>query len=227
LAADYRCVDFDTGMPASPVWTQTLTNSGTQALTTNRASSAPNSLTATVPAAADYTFAATATLSSQDVGSTPITRVSLSAYLNPVTLGGVAPGWDGSVSLLCVNFGSGQACLNYTYASTSVSFQTTAFTGYYVDLLYTGGGAVRSDCGPTGTVTTLAPNIWTQVELRVDYSSSATVTVLFGGVTMASCAGLFGPDTVSTVSVGARSFAATTYAYTMYYDNIVAYVTHQ
>jgi hypothetical protein len=178
----------------------------------------------TVPIAADYTTAGTATFAWKDVGSNPITRVSVAASLSPVTLGGVAPAWTGSISLMCVAFGSGRACLNYTYGSTNVSFQTTAYTGYYVAWLYAGGAAVRSDCALTGSLT---PSIWTRAELHVDYNATTganTISILFGGTTVASCSGAFDADTVSTISVGPTTTASTTYAYTMYYDNVVAYV---
>jgi hypothetical protein len=221
--ADYQCIDFDTGMPPTATWAQTLTNSGTMARTTTRASSAPDSLSASVPSAADYTTAGSATLSWQDVGSTPIGTIAVSASLSPVTVGGVASAWTGSVSLMCVAFGSGQACLSYTYGSTNLSFQSTAYTGYYIAWLYSGGPATRQDCAITGSLTA---NIWTRVDLRVD-SATDTITVQFAGTTVGSCAGAFGADTVSTTTVGPKAYATTTYAYNLYYDNVVAYILRQ
>ena len=221
LAADYRCVDFEAGLPTSE-WTQTLAKSGTASLTTSRAYSEPNSLSATVPAAADFATAGSAIFGWNRVGSNPITRVSISAYLSPATAAGVTPAWTGSVSLLCVAFGSGEACLAYTMGAEGLAFQSEPYTGYFIDWMYTGGPAIRSNCVVTGTLTA---NVWTQVELRVTKTSSSdTIAVLFGGATVGSCNGTFGADTVSTLAFGPEAHAETTRAYTVYYDNVVAYV---
>lgn len=83
---------------------------------------------------------------------------------------------------------------------------------------------MRSDCALTGALT---PSIWTRVELHVDYdvtTGASTISVLFGGTTVASCSGTFDADASSTISFGPNTTYSTTYAYTMYYDNVVAYV---
>ncbi len=223
-AADYQCIDFDTGMPPTATWAQSLTNSGTMALTTDRESSPPNSLDTSVPAATgDYTTAGSATLSWHDVGATPISTISVASGFSPTAPGGVYPAWTGSVALMCVAFGSGQACLNYTYKSTSLSFQTTAYTGYYIAWVYGGSAAARGDCaltdGPPATV-------WTRVELQVA-AATGTITVNLAGITIGSCAGLFGADTTSTITVGSKANINTTFAFEMFYDNVVAYVARQ
>ncbi len=217
--ADYQCVDFDQGLPSSSIWPQTLANSGTATLTNARASSTPSSLIVTVPSAAAYTSAATASMSWSDVGSTALKGVSLAADFSPATVSGVPAPWTGNVALLCVSFGSGRACLNYT-SGADTEFQT-AYTGYYIEALYTGGSAVRYECAVTATLTA---NLWTRVELRVTASSGA-IQVFFGGSAVGTCTGAFDADTVSVSTVGLRVTAATTTSWTSYYDNVVAAVS--
>jgi hypothetical protein len=160
-------------------------------------------------------------LSWGNVGSNPIATVSIAASLSPVTLGGVVTPWTGAVSLMCISFGSGQACLDYTYGATGLVFEENAYTGYFIEWMYTGGAAVRSQCKVTGSLTA---NIWTRVELRVT-KSSGTVEVLFGGTSAGTCTGMFDADTTFTASVGPKAISTTSYSYTLYYDNIVAATT--
>jgi len=190
-------------------------------LTTARASSAPNSLTTSVPAASSYSTAGTATLTWSPVGSDPIATVSVAVSLSPVTLGGVASPWTGAVSLLCISFGSGQACLGYTYGSEYMAFQEDAYTGYFIEWMYTGGAAVRSQCKVSGTLTA---NIWNRVELRVS-SGSDTVEVLFGGTSAGTCDAAFDADTNFKVAVGPKVASSTSFTHTMYYDNVTVAAT--
>lgn len=220
VAADYQCVDFDSGLPPVSTWPRTLTNSGTMQLTTVRAASSPNSLAVSVPGADTFQTQGAATATWNVVGANPISRVALWASLSPPQVAGPMPDWTGYVSLLCVAFGYGEACLIYTRGADLIE-SGVAYTGYALSLMYSGGPAYRNYCAVTGTMT---PNIWTRVELRVTKGSSSTVQVFFNGTEAAKCTSTFGDDTVAKFTFGEEASSVMS-AWTMHYDNIVAAVS--
>ena len=217
--ADYQCLDFDRGLPEKATWPQTIKNAGTFALATDRASSPANSVKVTVPTASDFASAATAIVTWQDVGAAALTSASITADLSPVSVAGVTTPWTGSVTLMCVSFGSGDACLSYTRGADT-AFKA-GYTGYYIEATYTGGAAMRDECEVTGTLTA---NLWKRVELRVTKSASPSIQVLFAGTVAGTCNMGFDADSVATFTFGEAAHAATTLPWSMYYDNVVAVV---
>jgi hypothetical protein len=219
LAADYQCVDFESGLPPASVWPATLSGGGTMEITQARAASLPNALSNFVPAASDFSTASTSILTFSTVGSAAVTSVSVSASLNTVQQPGVTSPWTGGVDLLCVSFGFATSCLQYTRGADT-TFGTN-YTGLLVDFMYTGGPAYSDQCEVTGTLPT---GVWTRVELRL--TSTGAIDVLINGTSAlaTTCSSTISGDTVGVVEVGQQSHAVTEHPQTLYYDNIVAVV---
>jgi hypothetical protein len=211
--ADASCVDFDEGaVPSS--WTLKTAGSTTQSLTSAHASSLPQSWQATVPAGS---AAAQATLTWHDTGAKPVATVTAAVDLSPVAAQGVAA-WTGSVQILCVKFGLGRACLEYTMdADTGFA---SGYTGFYVSLEYDGGGAMYSEKPLSASVPT---GIWTRAQLQVTASSHAVVVTL-GGSASPALTGYFDPDTAVDVVVGPNASGSTS-GWSGYFDNVTAVVT--
>jgi hypothetical protein len=112
-AADYQCLDFDTGLPSTQFWVPaSVTQFGSLGLMTNRVRSAPNALEAFVQNAdeLDPTAPAPSRILYWTVGGTPrlLTIVTDIYPLQPHGFG------NGYVSYICLAFGgSRQACLSY------------------------------------------------------------------------------------------------------------------
>lgn len=210
---DTSCVDFDQGALPSG-WAMKAAGSATEAFTTAHASSLPQAWQATVPAGS---AAAQATLTWHDTGTKPVATVTAAADVSPVAAQGVAA-WTGSVKLLCVKFGSGQACLEYTMDAQK-GFASN-YTGYYVSLTYSGGGAMISEQPLVGS---LPAGIWTRAQLTVT-ASSQQVVVTIGGTASTPFAGYFDPDTTVDVTVGANASGSVS-GWTAYFDNLVTTVT--
>jgi len=213
-ASDTSCVDFDEGALPSGSWTSKVAGGATQALTGAHASSLPQSWQVTVPAGSAATQA---TLTWKATGSKPVATVTVAADVSPLAAQGVAA-WTGSVDLLCVTFGSGHACLDYTMdADTGFA---SGYTGFYLSLEYDGGGAMYSEKPVTGS---LATGIWTRVQLQVTASGDQVVVTL-GGSATAPATGYFDPDTTVQVSVGPNASGAVS-GWSGYIDNVVTTVT--
>ena len=213
-AADSTCVDFDDGKISSGGgWTVMTANQGTSAPTMQRASSLPYSLQTSV-SIGDGSKAA---LVWHDVGAQPIASVTVAADVSPVGQGLVTP-WTGSVSLLCVDLGSGHACLAYTMG-VDTSF-ATAYTGYYLKMEYDGGGVSFNEYQIYGA---LQANIWTRVQMQIT-ASSELIQITIPGTTNASITGRFDPDTAVDVTVGPETSGATS-GWSGYLDNIAVDVT--
>lgn len=213
-ASDTSCVDFDEGALPSGSWSSKVAGSGTQALTSAHASSLPQSWQVTVPSGST---AAQATLTWKASGAKPIATVTAAADVSPIAAQGVAA-WTGSVQLLCVKFGLGQACLDYTMGADT-GFASN-YTGYYLSLEYDGGGAMFSVHPLVGSLTT---GIWTRAELQVT-ASSHEVVVTLGGSASAPATGYFDPDTTAEVTVGPNASGAIS-GWSGYIDNVVTTVT--
>jgi hypothetical protein len=210
-ATDYACVDFDDGkVPSGGGWTSVIANGGTSAVATQRASSLPDGWQTSV-GTSDGSKAA---LAWHAAGAQPIASVTVAADISPIASQGVSPAWTGSVSLLCIAFGSGHACLQYTMGQDT-GF-ATGYTGYYLTMEYDGGGATFNEYQVYGT---LQPNLWTRVQMQIT-ASSKQIQVTLPGVTNAAVAGQFDPDTAVDVTVGPETSGATS-GWGGYLDNIV------
>ena len=211
---DTGCVDFDEGGLPSGAWALKVAGSTTQSLTTAHASSLPQSWQATVPSGSG---AAQATLTWHDTGAKPIATVTAAADVSPVIAQGVVA-WTGSVQILCVEFGSGQACLEYTM-DEDTGF-ASSYTGFYLSLEYDGGGAMYSQHELFGSLPT---GIWTRAQLQVT-ASSHEVVVTLGGSASAPFTGYFDPDTTADVIVGPNASGSIS-GWSGYFDNVATAVT--
>ena len=187
-----------------------IASGGTSAVTTQHASSLPDSLQTSV-GTGDGSKAA---LGWHAAGAQPIATVTVAADISPIASQGVSPAWTGSVSLLCIAFGSGHACLQYTMGEDT-SF-ATAYTGYYLTMEYVGGAAVFSEYQIYGT---LQPNLWTRVQMQIT-AASKQIQVTIPGVTNAAVTGYFDPDTAVDVTLGPETSGATS-GWSGYLDNVV------
>ena len=210
-ATDYACVDFDDGkVPSGGAWTSAIANGGTSAVTTQHASSLPNGWQTTV----GTDNGSNAALAWHAAGAQPVASVIVAADLSPVGSRGITPPWTGSVSLLCVTFGSGQACLQYTMGDDT-SF-ATAYTGYYLTVKYVGGAAILTEYQVYGTP---QPNLWSRVQIEIT-AASKQIQVTIPGATNAAVTGYFDPDTAVDVTVGPETIG-TTSGWSGYLDNVV------
>jgi hypothetical protein len=210
-ATDYACVDFDDGkVPSGGGWSSMIANGGTSAVTTQHASSLPDGWQISVGTSGG----SKAALGWHAAGSHPIASVTVAADISPIAGQGVIPAWTGTVSLVCLAFGSGQACLRYTMGQDT-SF-ATGYTGYYLMVEYVGGAAILNEYQVYGT---LQPNLWTRVQMQIT-AASKQIQVTIPGVTNAAVTGHFDPDTAVDVTLGPETSGATS-GWSGYLDNIV------
>jgi hypothetical protein len=215
-AADYQCLDFEGGLPPAATWAPISAGLGSRSISNARASSLPQSLLSATSGATG-TARQEARLEWHNVGAIGVSSLSIAADINPVNFAGVAPPWTGSIDLLCVSFGSGEACFSYTRGA-DLSF-ADGYTGYFIDHMFTGGPAYQYQCQLTGNLTA---NLWTRVELRLT-RTPATAQVFIAGASAGQCNAGVLDDTVTDVSFGQRAFPEAA-GWTVYYDNVVAMV---
>jgi hypothetical protein len=215
LAADYRCVDFEAGLPGTP-WSQHVAGQGQLAASTLRASSPPSSMRSHVNAeTVTGTNADRGKLSWTAVGSTPVTSVSLSANIHPVTSPAVVND-TGYVDLLCIDNSATSLCLSHA--------TMTGYVGMQIVEKRTMDGFYQGYCDVHSSVRALPVNVWTQVELRA--STAGTVELFINGQAAAItlCTQRLASDTVATAVVGLHAWAQTGAAYTAHFDNVVVAV---
>jgi len=168
----------------------------------------------TVPAAADASHQGVATLAWTNVEATNIQGITVSAQINPSSPGGgVYPAWTGDVDVLCVKFNSqdSKACLQYVYGSP---------TKLRINWVFIPGAAAQGFCDvPLWTY-----NTWNAVQLSLAANGVSTV-VLNGATTTCMPTLTVGPDTSASITVGPQAFSVTNFAFTAYYDDVLAYVS--
>ena len=207
-AADFQCLDFETEVEAA-VWVSEVTGTATLGTSTEKAFSPATSLRSFVPDAAAFADRTVATLAWSNVGASAVAGVRVAMQINPAGFGGLTPEWDGSIALVCVEFGSGSACLHYTRTGPATLFLPWSFVG---------GAAIGGQCPVSGA---LQVDLWNQVELIV--GSDSSVRVLLNGVEATTdCTASFGADTVANVTVGLQSRQTTYDGWTVHFDDIVA-----
>jgi hypothetical protein len=203
------------GLPPASTWAPTQSNSASFSLSTAAAASAPNSLFASVPAAADATTQGAATLAWTEVAAAPIKAITVNAQVNPTVPGGVYPPWSGSVRVLCVRYNgaNSQACLEYEYGSP---------TKLTIHWIYIPSAAAQGYCDLPNLWTA---NVWNPISLTL-VDATGVVTVTLNGQATTCTPGFGpGPDTSATVTIGPQAEATTTGPWSGYYDDVTAYVS--
>ena len=213
MSVDYGCADFDNGLAPSGAWSAVLANGGTATVTMQRASSLPYSWSASVTNG----DGSEAVLKWHVSGALPIATVTVAADFSPPS--GLAVPWTGSVSLLCIRFGSGLACINYTDGGNT-GFAAGPYTGYYLFTQHSGGGVVFSDAQLYGT---LQPNLWTRVQMQIT-ASSGSIDVTIPGGSNSGLSNQFGADSTVDVLLGPQTNGSTA-GWGGYIDNVVVYVS--
>jgi hypothetical protein len=215
-ATDYQCLDFDNAMAPAGTWPTTVTGTGMLSRSNARASSPSYSLMTSVAANRDDA----ASIAWNDVGGTPITGLSVSAAINPISPPQIVPPSTGGMDLLCLASGNNRTCLEYTVQGNDPSGGSSTFTGLYVFWSYVASAAVAGNCALS--VTNLTLNIWSTVTLSINPSTKIVDVTINGTTVTSNCAAQIGSDTVATVTVGATTHAFNTFGWTGYFDNIVA-----
>ena len=217
-ANDYRCFDLDTPSSGIGAWTQATSSAMAMLTVSNaRALSAPSSLLMSIPAATST--AQSATLAWNDVGSTPIQKVVVSASFNGTVSGGVTPDFMGArIDLILIEYGNAHVSLSYTKGSDEV-FQS-GYTGYFINYAVVAGAAFQTQCQVTGNI---AANLWNPIVLEVDNNGDAKVTM--NGTTSATCGGVGSlSDTTANITIGPSAVGQTFDGLTVYVDDGVAAV---
>jgi hypothetical protein len=221
---DFQCLDFDTGLPSTTIWTQTKTNGGTFAISKALAYSAPNSLLGSVPAAPDYASQGTGTLTWSVVGADPVKSATIDARLNPPSMGGVTPPWTGQVDLMCLTIGDsssfGSACLQYTQGSAQ-DWMPGGYTGLMLTWEIISGAAALGQCQVTGALTN---GIWNTVELKGTGGGGGLSVLINGTSALSGCGPVFPATTAAKAVVGLNAGNVTSSSYSMYFDNVVVAV---
>jgi hypothetical protein len=212
LEADFTCVDFEDGLPTDG-WAQKVSGSGTVGVTTDVAESAPQSFQAFV---ADVDTVQSAGIEWSVVGADPVKVAGVRASINPKGWLSLGPKWGNGISLLCVSFGSGQACLSHTRGG---AIDGAEYTGYYIYYEYSGGPAYAGTCPISGE---LDVNLWNDVTLEFDDSADIAVTI--NGEEQEPCSGGNLASTTATVLVGVDNVSGQDENATIRYDNVSAWV---
>jgi hypothetical protein len=220
-ASDYECVDFDNGMPPTSTWSQTISGSGTLARSTAAADSSPDSLAVNVTGGSDA-----ATLSWMDMGSAPISAISVSFAINPTPNFNIHPSPGGNIDLACINTGSNQTCLYYTINGND-PLGNSGFTGIGGFSIYAGGEVIRGEC--PFSVTNFNANVWNTVEIDITTNTTGADAVqmsLNGTVVTNStnCGGQFGSDTMATIVLGPAAVNTPFFGWQGFLDNITVAV---
>jgi hypothetical protein len=218
--ADFQCLDFDQGLPDAALWVPNLTNSGEVTLASDRASSLPHSMLASVPEAASFGEEARAHLEWSNLGGDTVASATLGFEMNPSAVGGVSDPWTGSVSFGCVDVGGLVACIHYTFGSDRAFADD--YTGLFVEWRFLGGGPIAFDeCELSQD---FAVNVWNDFELRVESTGDIFVTVN-GVLASDACSGSINGDTVADYAIGLESTSVTDLGWSLHFDNVTAATT--
>jgi hypothetical protein len=196
-ASDYRCVDFDSGLPDTAVWTPSL-QTGTMALTTTEAKSAPNSLHF------DCAEGQGAVLSTDLVGGSTVTAVTVTTEFSPLSWPALPPPWGLGAEVLCVEVGGSRDCLMLEHGGSGDRL--------YVETTQC-GVANKAQCDIT-----VMPQAgdWTQIEFAV---SAGGVFVALNSISVLnSCAAAFCNGTAANVSIGLNGPGSSGYGMSL--DNV-------
>lgn len=210
--SDYRCADFEGGLPGSAQWTQRRIGLGSLVLSSTRAKSAPNAMQCFVPdnPNADQQHAE---LAWSVTGGSSIRNARISFDLNPTDVQGLRE-WNGYLDLACLQNATGTFCLSYV--------RGTDLNGYFLRVAYNQGLPVFVDCRISASI---PGNVWTRVELAVSSTAGPTVKINGSAVSTPDCNDFpLSADSNLTLTAGLGIDLFSYDAFTAYYDNIQAYV---
>lgn len=205
LAADYQCLDFEKGLPATSTWARSTTDTTKLSASSDRAFSLPLSLRTSNDAGTTWTT----------VGAQRMTSFSFSAQVNPIQHPTVLPE-PLDVQLVCLTMGdieSGslfEQCLHYTYKGDVDGIAN--YTGLFLRTFIVAGAALVQEAplyDTTNTPLNFNTNVWNALTIAVGASFQVTVN----GKT-ATASGGPGSNTKATISIGANDW-------TVSYDNVV------
>jgi hypothetical protein len=205
-AADYQCLDFDTGMPSTNIWMPTVKGeSGTLELVTDQVRSVPNSLHSVAWTTNPELFPSDVAHLTWRASGNLISAVTLAtdAYFTE-TYGGYPNGYN---DYLCVTMGGTKACLSYRYPNRDI-FAITFPT--------------LSSPVPVCDVTVLIEYLkWSHVEMTL--SNTGVVTLSVNGAPMTCSSGVAISSGASSVQIGAESISPNNWG-DIRVDNVITYV---
>lgn len=208
-ASDYRCLDFEDGLPASSEWTQQVAGQGTLAISTSRASSLPSSALSTVAAETMSANADRGLLSFNAVGGASVTSATVRVEVNPSGFPSFGTLWTGSVDLLSVSNNNDTFTVEYTYSQDYVGFSFTA--------LYSGGIAFLYSCPISASI---PANNWTTIELRLGTTADAALLINGTAVSAPDCAVRLTANSSLKADIGLAAFPNTAAGMSVSFDNI-------
>jgi hypothetical protein len=216
LAADYQCMDFESGLPAAATWARATSNGGTVTTVATPISSPPQAMRSEVVSG-----------SAQLVWDIPpgldISAISISAQVRHPGLeeAVMPPGSD--FDLLCVVFdfgsnGTRTQCLSWTNGALRASDGTErSYRGYYLRYRFDSwAGSLGGDCA----LTSVPSSRWNSITMSLGSGVTAPITI--NGSSAGSCSPPFVTAGTAKVRLGLSSTLPILWQ--VYYDNVVVSV---
>jgi hypothetical protein len=209
LAADYQCLDFDRTASFSP-WTAVTSAGGGIAISTDQATSAPNSVYATLGGNTN----SEGRLRWNATGAKAIKSVSLAAEVHFHEIIGFHELWVGHDEVLCIRYSSSSYCVYYAHNDESIGGWSLA-----LEEVQTTNAIETHVC----QLAMPAENVWSRIELRV--STTGAPIVYLNGSALSSPDCIF--SLLNTTSVALEAGLKQTdadEAWQLYFDDIEAMI---
>jgi len=208
-AADYQCVDFDTGFPGD--WERDDEGEHLSLIQTV-AKSSPNSLNLQAPSLSAETNVSTFSWSA--VGAQPVIHASIKASINPTALAGPPFPYSTFIEILCLDTGDGRACINYTLGG---DVNSDSYSGYFLKWTVSSGPPLLAEY-PIGTATV---NLWSDVTLSLTPGGDVVGSV--GSETVTADVSI-PPTTAITATFGGRSNYGDSGPFQLRMDDVIVLV---
>jgi len=216
-AADYQCMDFDTGLPASP-WT--YSDAASTKLDTSRAATAPNSLRAAEVENGN------GVLTWNFTGATPASSITFAAQISPDAHSNLLPD-PVTADLVCLTIGYTHACLSYGFKASILTNDADSnnYTGLYLSWSTNNpsGAAFTEDCAlraPGGGNMDFQAGVWNDTVFKINRSDGSMNVTIGGKTATPVCKGGFDTDTNGQVRYGLYPG----WQWAVNYDNVVVSV---
>ncbi|MFO0662493.1 MAG: hypothetical protein U0174_01015 [Polyangiaceae bacterium] len=214
-AADFLCADFDHPKLEegfTKILMLTAPDAGPPTITRiqNEFVSAPNSLLTVPPSGTSGQRGAT--LEWLVPGAKALTEMHVNFSLNRAVRGGVVAPAAGSVVI--ARMGDANTTLAFSYADGATVDGTTNYTGYFLDEIYSGSGAIRNTVKLPQQP---ADNVWTRISLK--YAASGALVVLYNDVQIYQGNAIQYTGSSATVRLGAYATGATAPPHNYRFDN--------